>query len=37
MGRDRVIGLFLDSNVDPGTCVTWQNHSDRTETHTQLF
>ncbi len=34
-GRDWVKSVFLDSNVDPGsikdvdpgTCLTWQNHS----------
>ncbi len=26
-GRDWVKSIFLDSNVDPGTCLTWQNHS----------
>ncbi len=42
---DRVRSMFLDSNVvpgstkhvDPGTCVTWQNHGNRTETHTLFF
>ncbi len=24
-GRDWVQSIFLDSNVDPGTCLTWQN------------
>ncbi len=36
-GRDWVKSIFLDSNVDPGstnyvdpgTCLTWQNHGDR--------
>ncbi len=36
MGRDWVKSIFLDSNVDPGstkdvdpgTCLTWQNHVD---------
>ncbi len=35
-GRDWVKSIFLDSNVDPGstnyvdpgTCLTWQNHGD---------
>ncbi len=26
-GRDWVKSVFLDSNVDPGTCLTWKNHS----------
>jgi len=25
-GRDWVRTTFLDRNVDPGTCLTWQNH-----------
>ncbi len=36
-GRDWVKSIFLDSNVDPGstkdvdpgTCLTWQNHGNR--------
>ncbi len=27
-GRDWVKSIFLDSNVDPGTCLSWQNHGD---------
>ncbi len=41
MGRVR--SVFLDNNVDPGptkdvdpgTCLTWQNHDNCTEFHTQ--
>jgi len=25
-GRDWVRTTFWDRNVDPGTCLTWQNH-----------
>ncbi len=40
-GRDWVKSIFLDSNVnpgstnyvDPGTCLAWQNHSDRVYTY----
>ncbi len=36
-GRERVRSMFLDNNVgpgstkdvDPGTCLTWQNHGDQ--------
>ncbi len=30
-GRDWVKSIFLDSNADPGTCLTSQNHGDRSD------
>ncbi len=44
-GRDWVKSIFLDSNVDPGstnyvdpgTCLTWQNHGDRQITEQFIY
>uniref|UniRef100_A0A672S1N2 Trypsin-2-like n=1 Tax=Sinocyclocheilus grahami TaxID=75366 RepID=A0A672S1N2_SINGR len=36
-GRDWVTSIFLDSYVDPGTCLTWQNHSDQVAGYTNQF
>ncbi len=32
-GRDWVKSIFLDRDLDPGTCPTWQNCSNRIPSH----